>query len=131
MAAPDGSWEYSETDDGRYLITLLGIARFRVAGERGTRKPPSAKWRRIIPSSACDLKLEPEVVAEFAVSRDKLVKVLEPYLTEHAMQTEWKSIEVVLVEMLVNALSMICPFDARAATGAAGGSGREGASLMC
>ena len=26
--------EYSETDDGRYLVTLLGIARFRVSGER-------------------------------------------------------------------------------------------------
>src|SRR5882672_6590227 len=31
--------DYSETDDGRYLITLTGIARFRVSGERETTTP--------------------------------------------------------------------------------------------
>src|SRR5437762_1749605 len=31
--------EYSETDDGRYLITLAGLTRFRVAGERQTDTP--------------------------------------------------------------------------------------------
>ena len=104
--------EYSETDDGRYLITLLGIARFRVAGERNSE----AAFRQVAADYsefARDLKLEPETVAESAVSRDKLVKALKPYLTEHAMQTDWKSIEEAPVETLVNALSMICPFDAR------------------
>ncbi len=104
--------EYSETDDGRYLITLLGIARFRVAGERD----PQAAFREVAADYSeftRDLKLEPEAVAESAVSRDKLVKALKPYLTEHAMQTDWKSIEEAPVETLVNALSMICPFDAR------------------
>ena len=104
--------EYSETDDGRYLITLLGIARFRVSGERD----PQAAFREVAADYsefARDLKLEPEAIAESAVSRDKLVKALKPYLTEHAMQTDWKSIEEAPVETLVNALSMICPFDAR------------------
>lgn len=104
--------EYSETDDGRYLITLLGIARFRVAGERDSE----AAFRQVAADYsefARDLKLEPEAIAESAVSRDKLVKALKPYLTEHAMQTDWKSIEEAPVETLVNALSMICPFDAR------------------
>jgi Lon protease-like protein len=31
--------DYSETDDGRYLITLTGIARFQVSGERDSRTP--------------------------------------------------------------------------------------------
>ena len=35
--------EFSETDDGRYLITLLGIARFRVSGERD----PQAAFRQV------------------------------------------------------------------------------------
>jgi len=104
--------EFSETDDGRYLITLLGIARFRVAGERDSQ----AAFRQVAADYsdfAPDLKLEPEVVAESAVSRDKLVKALKPYLTEHAMQTDWKSIEEAPAETLINALSMLCPFDAR------------------
>jgi Lon protease-like protein len=104
--------EYSETDDGRYLITLLGIARFRTAGERDSQ----AAFRQVAADYSeftRDLKLEPEAISESAVARDKLVKALKPYLTEHAMQTDWKSIEEAPVETLVNALSMVCPFDAR------------------
>ena len=104
--------EYSETDDGRYLITLLGIARFRVAGERDSQaafRQAAADYSEF----AGDLKLEPEEIAESAVPRDKLVRALKPYLTEHAMQTDWKSIQEAPAETLINALSMLCPFDAR------------------
>jgi uncharacterized protein len=104
--------EFSETDDGRYLITLLGISRFRVAGERDSQaafRQVAADYSEFAP----DLKLEPEEIAESALSRDKLVKALKPYLTEHAMQTDWKSIEEAPAETLINALSMLCPFDAR------------------
>ena len=104
--------EYSETDDGRYLITLLGIARFRVAGERDAQ----AAFRQVAADYSefgGDLRIEPEEVAESAVPRDKLVKALKPYLTEHAMQTDWKSIQEAPAETLINALSMLCPFDAR------------------
>jgi len=104
--------EFSETDDGRYLITLLGIARFRVAGERDSQaafRQVAADYSEFAP----DLRLEPEEIAESALSRDKLVKALKPYLTEHAMQTDWKSIEEAPAETLINALSMLCPFDAR------------------
>jgi Lon protease-like protein len=104
--------EYSETDDGRYLITLLGIARFRVAGERDSQTPfrqVGADYSEFVR----DLKLEPETVSESSIARDKLVMALKPYFTEHSMQTDWKSIEEAPVETLVNALSMICPFDAR------------------
>jgi Lon protease-like protein len=104
--------EYAETDDGRYLITLLGIARFRVAGERDSETP----FRQVAADYsefARDLKLEPEALAENAAQRDKLVKALKPYLTDHSMQTDWKSIEEAPVETLVSALAMICPFDPR------------------
>jgi Lon protease-like protein len=104
--------EYSETDDGRYLITLLGIARFRIAGERESEtafRQVAADYSGFVR----DLKLEPEALAEDAVPRDKLVRALKPYLTDHAMQTDWKSIEEAPAETLINALAMICPFDAR------------------
>jgi Lon protease-like protein len=105
--------EYSETDDGRYLITLLGIARFRVAGERDSEtafRQVAADYSEFVR----DLDHESEPLAEDAVPRDKLVKALKPYLTDHAMQTDWKSIEEAPAETLINALAMICPFDARA-----------------
>ena len=104
--------EYSETDDGRYLITLLGIARFRISGER-TSETPFRQMAADYSEFTRDLKLDPEVISESASSREKLIKALKPYLTEHSMQTDWKSIEEAPAETLVNALSMICPFDAR------------------
>jgi uncharacterized protein len=103
--------EYSETDDGRYLITLLGIARFRMAGERDT----TTAFRQVAADYsefARDLKLEPEEVGETAFQRDKLIRALKPYLTDQAMQTDWKSIEDAPAETLINALAMVCPFDA-------------------
>ena len=87
-------------------------ARARVAGERDSQ----AAFRQIAADYsdfAADLKLEPEELAESTVSREKLVKALKPYLTEHGMQTDWKSIEEAPAETLVNALSMLCPFDPR------------------
>src|SRR5687767_15036863 len=63
--------EYSETDDGHYLITLLGIARFRISGERDSQTP----YREVAADYsdfARDL-LEPEALADSAVQRDKLV----------------------------------------------------------
>jgi uncharacterized protein len=104
--------EYSETDDGRYLITLLGLARFRVRTELDTTTP----FRQVSPDYSGferDLRLEPEAMPESEGLREKLIKALKPYLTEHAMQTDWKAIEEAPAETLVNALSMVCPFDPR------------------
>jgi len=45
------------------------------------------------------------------IARDRLLGALKPYLADHAMKTDWKSIEEAPPSSLVNALSMICPFD--------------------
>ena len=98
--------EYAETDDGRYLITLAGIARFRVSGER-TAKTPYREVAADYALFAADMENE----AEVAIPRDRLLAALKPYLTEHAMKTDWKSIEEAPPSSLVNALAMICPFE--------------------
>jgi Lon protease-like protein len=98
--------EYAETDDGRYLITLAGIARFRVSGER-TAKMPYREVAADYAPFAADMENEGEV----AIPRDRLLAALKPYLTEHAMKTDWKSIEEAPPSSLVNALAMICPFE--------------------
>jgi Lon protease-like protein len=97
--------EYSETDDGRYLITLTGICRFHVAVERDVPTP----FRQITADYALfagDLTQTEDA----PVPRERLLSALKPYLTERAMQTDWKSVEDAPVETLVNALSMLCPF---------------------
>jgi Lon protease-like protein len=49
--------------------------------------------------------------AEPPIARERLLLALKPYLKERSMQTDWKSIEDAPSEALVNALSMLCPFE--------------------
>src|ERR1051326_5737782 len=98
--------DYSETDDGRYLIPLTGVARFRVSGERDSRTP----YREVAADYslfAADL-LSTE---DPPIARDRLIAALKPYLSDRAMQTDWKSIEEAPSETLVDALCMLCPFE--------------------
>jgi Lon protease-like protein len=98
--------EYSETDDGHYLITLAGIARFQVSGERETQAP----FRQV----AADYTLFAEDLLSTEdppIARDRLLHALKPYLSDRAMKTDWKSIEDAPAETLVNALCMLCPFE--------------------
>jgi hypothetical protein len=97
---------YSETEDGRYLITLTGIARFRVAEERETQSP----YRQILADYApfagdlMTLPKEPEI------ARDRLMKALKPYLAVRNLQTDWQTVKEAPAELLVNALATMCPF---------------------
>src|SRR5947209_16625727 len=97
--------EYSETDDGRYLITLTGLARFHVADERNVSTP----FRQVTADYAL---FAGDLLATEGppIARDRLLTALKPYLTARAMETDWKSIEDAPAETLVNALSMLCPF---------------------
>jgi len=100
--------EYSETDDGRYLIALSGVARFKLAGESEVTTP----FRQIAADYtpyAADMT-SPE---ETPIPRDRLLAALQPYLKERDMKSDWTSIEEAPGEMLVNALAMICPFEPR------------------
>lgn len=97
--------EYNETDDGRYLVTLTGIARFNVADERNVSTP----FRQVTADYA--LFAGDLLTTEGPpIARDRLLTALKPYLTARAMETDWKSIEDAPAETLVNALSMLCPF---------------------
>jgi len=98
--------EYSETEDGRYLITLLGLSRFRIAGERDDDTP----YRQVAADySAFSGDFETEAAPDGV--RDRLVAALRPYLREREMQTDWSTIEEAPADTLVNALAMLCPFE--------------------
>ncbi|MGQ0741190.1 MAG: LON peptidase substrate-binding domain-containing protein [Alphaproteobacteria bacterium] len=97
---------YSETDDGRYLITLTGVARFRVAEERDAQTP----FRQIVAdyapfaSDLVALSKEPEI------ARNRLMNALKPYLAVRNLQTDWQTVMDAPAELLVNALATMCPF---------------------
>jgi Lon protease-like protein len=97
---------YAETDDGRYLITLTGLCRFRARREA----PASTPYRRIEASYAefgGDLT---DAEGEADVDRARLGAALRHYAEAHGLKADWGAIEAAPGEALINTLAMICPF---------------------
>ncbi len=100
--------EYAETEDGRYLVTLLGVARFDVVEEREDEdETPFRQVTANYAPYAIDLATEQPT----GMGRERLIDVLKPYLADRDMETDWHAIEEAPVDALINALSMMCPFD--------------------
>ncbi|MBB3936092.1 LON peptidase substrate-binding domain-containing protein [Aureimonas phyllosphaerae] len=97
---------FSESGDGRYVISLQGIARFRVLEETAGREP--YRLCRIAPFSA---DLDPGEGAE-DVDREGLLKAFRMYLEANQLQADWDSVSKASNETLVNALSMMSPYGA-------------------
>jgi hypothetical protein len=97
---------FQETGDGRYLISLTGIARFTLEEELETVTP-----YRIGRISAAAFPLDFETGrGENAVDREGLVRTLRAYLDANDLEADWDSIDRASTEVLVNALSMMSPY---------------------
>jgi Lon protease-like protein len=97
---------FSETEDGRYLITLTGIARFALGAEETTETPYRVA-RGDFSRFAGDLV---HGQGEEDVDRDRLLTVLKTYLEVNKLSADWDSINRSSNELLVNTLSMISPY---------------------
>lgn len=98
---------FSETDDGRFLITLSGLARFAVAEELSGRRG----YRRVradYSAFPADLDLLPE---PSGVEREALLLALRAYFTGQKFDANWDAIHRMPDEALVVTLSMVCPFE--------------------
>ena len=94
----------AETGDGRYVLTLQGICRFRVAQEM----PVTTPYRQIaIKAFAGDLE---EAGDEDEVDREALLTAFRAYLDANGMEADWDSVRRASNETLVNALSMMSPY---------------------
>ena len=99
--------QFAETDDGRYLITLTGVARFRVMDELSTRHG----YRRIAADfSPFGDDLSPPGTG-MGARRDELLAALRPFFTMHDIDANWDAIERMPESILVTTLAMLCPFD--------------------
>jgi Lon protease-like protein len=97
---------YRETDDGRYLITLTGVCRFRVKSELSTQ----AAFRAVDPDYA---PFAGDLVAndENDFPRERVIDALKDYLSKRDLKADWRSVMTAPPETLVNALAMLCPFE--------------------
>ena len=97
---------FSETNDGRYLITLAGLSRFRVEQEMQPRRV----YRRVRASfGAFVTDLDP---AETPLrDRDGLLDALRAYFQAQGFDANWEAIEGMDDDALVVTLAMVCPFN--------------------
>ena len=97
---------YAEADDGRYLITLTGVCRFRIASELDVSTPFRQVTLDFAPYAG-DLVTG----GDHQFPRERLLSALKHYLSSRDLNADWKSVMTAPDETLVNALAMLCPFE--------------------
>src|SRR5215813_6262307 len=98
--------QIAETGDGRYVMQLTGIARFRVEEELAV----ATAYRQ------CRVTFAPftgDFIArkgEDTVDRAALLRALSAFLKANNLKADWEGIENAPNEALVNALAMMSPY---------------------
>ena len=100
---------FAETDDGRYLITLTGVARYTIIEELSV----------ITPYRQCKVDFS-DFASDFiadetsdSVDRAGLLRTLRNFAEAHDLSVDWSGIDDAPNDTLVNALSMMSPFGPR------------------
>jgi uncharacterized protein len=98
--------QFAESGDGRYLIQLTGIARYRVEEELavGTLYRQSRVTYRPFVVDFTARQGEDEV------DRKAVLRALADFLKANKLKTDWQGIENAPNEALVNALAMMSPY---------------------
>ena len=100
--------QLAESGDGRYILELTGIARFRVVEEQTA----------LTPYRQCKVDYFPYLddftarKGEEAVDREALLGALTEFLKANNLKVDWEGIENAPNEALVNALAMMSPYGA-------------------
>src|SRR4029450_3105109 len=98
--------QLAETGDGRYLLQLTGIVRFRIDEELRVSTPhpqcpvPYAPFTDDFPARK----------GEDEVDRPSLLRALSDFLKANNLKADWEGIENAPNEALVNALAMMSPY---------------------
>jgi Lon protease-like protein len=99
--------QFSETEDGRYMITLTGLSRFRIAEEVEGFTP----YRRArVGWEGFGRDLGP-AETDPGFERERFMNLLSRYFTARALETDWESLQQADDELLINSLSMLLGFE--------------------
>lgn len=97
---------FAETGDGRYLISLHGVCRFRLVGEIAAR---TLFRQGTIAPFVTDLDEDADVAE---IDRAALLRTFRAYLDANGLEADWESVSRADNATLVNALSMMSPYGA-------------------
>jgi Lon protease-like protein len=98
--------QFAETGDGRYLLQLTGVVRFRIEAELEVVTP--YRQCRVIYAPFTDDFIARK--GEDEVDRKSLLHALSEFLEANNLKADWEGIENAPNEALVNALAMMSPY---------------------
>ena len=97
---------FQETGDGRYMIALNGVSRFRLYDHKLTSRGyrlADVGWEEFI----TDLEDGEGGIG----NRDHMFSVLRRYFDQRGFEADWDQIERSDDNAILNTLAMVCPFD--------------------
>lgn len=98
--------DFTELPDGRYLISLTGICRFKIVRELDASTPyrqAELDWS--------PFEKDIDRVDSLGLDRKKLHELLHSYLESHGIDCEWDAVESAPDGRLITCLAMVCPFE--------------------
>jgi Lon protease-like protein len=98
---------FGETADGRYLITLTGLCRFRLQTELSS-PTPYRQAKVDFTAFAEDLQPRP---SDLGTDRQRLMDALAPFLEHRGLRIDWGALYGAPIAQLVDSLAMALPFD--------------------
>ncbi len=98
--------QFAESGDGRYIIELTGVARFRIEDELKVK----TDYRQAKVTYAPFTEDFVARKGEDEVDREALLRALTDFMKVNDMKADWEDIEQAPTEALVNGLSMMSPY---------------------
>jgi Lon protease-like protein len=99
-------YAFTESDDGRVLVSLAGIARFAITGS--IEGPTPFRIARVDFSAYATDFVTGQ--GEEQVDRPRLIATLRSYLIANNLHADWDRINNASTERLVNMLSILSPY---------------------
>ncbi|MGE5202061.1 MAG: LON peptidase substrate-binding domain-containing protein [Acidobacteriota bacterium] len=96
---------FSETEDGRYVIQLAGVARFQIAAEL-----PMQRGYRLVRPDWSRFRADVAPPAQGGLDRERLLAALRPFLQRRNVGIDWDAAGKAPDDALVTTLAMACPF---------------------
>ncbi len=99
--------QFSETGDGRFMIALSGVSRFRIAAELEV-DTPYRQAEVLYDDFAGDTE---DASSLAAAQRADVEQRLRTYLDTQGLSADWDAVASADDESLVNTIAAVCPFD--------------------
>ena len=96
---------FSETSDGRFMLTLEGACRYRIV-----REIEGVRGYRRMKVDFSEFKSDTQE-SDWTLDRETFMPILRRYLEARGIGVAWKAIEAAPDHLLISSLGMMFPFD--------------------